>query len=49
MNLTKYQLPPVSWLCGYSLFIAERVKYLPKILKAQHGFALRQVLEQLLT
>lgn len=31
MNLIKYQLPPVSQLDGYSLFIAQRVKYMPKI------------------
>lgn len=49
MNLSKYQLPPVSQLGGYSLFVAQRVKYVPKILTVQRGFAWRGVLKQLLT
>lgn len=42
MNLAKYQLPPVSQLGGYSLFVAQRVKYMPKILTVWHGFAWRE-------
>lgn len=44
----KVPLPPVSQLCGLSLFVAQRVKYIPKILTIQHGFACGGVLKQLL-
>lgn len=47
MNL--YQLPPVSRLGGYSLFVAQRLKHIPKTWAIQCGFAWRGVLKQLLT
>lgn len=49
MNPTKYQLPPLSQLGGYSLSVAQRVKYLPEILTIPCGFAWREVLKQLVT
>lgn len=47
MNL--YQVPPVSHLGGCSLFVAQRLKYIPKTWAIQRGFAWRGVLKHLLT
>lgn len=49
MNLTKYQLPPVSQMVVYNLFVAQRVKYMPKIPTVKYGSAWRGALKQLLT